>query len=169
MKDGKNIIIGVLLISLMIMAVGYATFAQTLNIEGNATIAGEWDVEIIGIDKSYTGTATDSEGKPSATATVATFDTLLYAPGDSATYTIKVKNLGNITASLNDIELLPQGEDGSEAIKYEIVSAPEKGSVLNANEEATVVIKVTYDSNVTENPTVKSKTFSGVIEYVQAK
>lgn len=166
MKNEKNILIGILLVAIMVMSVGYAAFASTLTINGTATISGSWDVEITGIESSFVGTATNASA-PTYTKTTTTFDTTLMAPGDSATYTITVKNKGNIAAKLNAITLTPQS-DGSDAIIYTVVSQPNASDVLAAGESTTVVIKVEYDSSVTEVPDVTTKTISGTLEYVQS-
>lgn len=174
MKDKKNILICALLLTIMVMAVGYAAFRQTLNIDGTATIAGEWQVEITGVTPSVTGTAqdmaydeTDNPNGTRFTATTATFDAKLMKPGDSITYTITVKNNGSIDAKLSTITLTPQA-DGSDAIIYEVVSQPAADSVLAAGESTTVQIRITYDADTEEIPEVTTKTFTGVLEYVQA-
>lgn len=167
MKDKKNILIGALLFAVVAMSVGYAAFATTLNINGTATIAGEWDVEITGITSAFTGSAEDKTA-PTFTATTATFDAKLVAPGDTATYTVTVENKGSIDASLDSITLTPQ-QDGSEAIIYTVKSQPNKSDVLAAGDTTTVVIEAKYDPTVTTVPEVKTKTFTGVLEYVQAK
>lgn len=166
MKDKKNILIGALLFTIVVMAVGYAAFAQTLTINGNAKISGEWDVEITGITSSKVGTA--DAGTPTFTAATATFDASLAKPGDSVTYTVTVENKGNIDAKLSDITLSPQATpDGSDAILYTIESQPSKGDVLAAGDTTTVEIKATYDPTSTSIPSVKTRTFTGTLEYVQ--
>lgn len=174
MKDKKNVLICALLLTIMVMAVGYAAFSQSLNINGTATIAGEWQVEIIGVTPSVTGTAqdmaydeTDNPNGTRFTATTATFDAKLMKPGDSITYTITVKNNGSIDAKLSTITLTPQA-DGSSAIIYEIVSQPAVDSVLAVGGTHEVEVKVTYDEDVEEVPETTTKTFTGVLEYVQA-
>lgn len=178
MKDKKNILIGALLFTIIVMAVGYAAFAQTLNINGSATIGGEWQVEIVGIESEVSGTA--DAGTPTHTTTTATFDATLMKPGDSATYTITVQNKGTIDAKLDSITLTPQtttaeGGEGSDAIIYEIIDQPNASDVLKgksdaipAGETTTVTVKATYDPETTEIPTVKTRTFTGTLEYVQA-
>ena len=54
MKDGRNIIIAALLVAVLTMSIGYAAFATTLNINGNAEITGTWDVKITGIEATKT-------------------------------------------------------------------------------------------------------------------
>ena len=154
MKDKKNILIGALVFVIAMMAVGYAAFATTLNINGTATIAGEWDVEITDITPAFAGTASD---KTPASFTATT-----------ATYTITVQNKGSIDAKLNTITLTPQA-DGSDAIIYTVKSQPSANDVLKAGDSTTVVIEAKYDEAVNSVPEVKTKTFTGVLEYVQAK
>lgn len=81
MKYANTIIIGSLLIILLVMSVGYAAFATQLQLNGTATIQGEWDVEITKIEATnIVGTA--EAGTPANTKTTATFDATLKAPGD---------------------------------------------------------------------------------------
>ena len=167
MKDKKNVLICALLLTIMVMAVGYAAFRQTLTIDGTATIAGEWQVEITGITSELEGTAKNKTDTPTFTTTTATFDVELVKPGDSATYTITVTNNGSIDAKLNSITLTPQ-EDGSSAITYEVVKEPAKDSVLAVDGTHEVIIKVTYDEDTEEIPEVTTKKITGVLEYVQA-
>lgn len=172
MKDKKNILIGALLFAIVIMSVGYAAFATQFQINGSATIGGDWDVEIVSITPQITGTAVD-EPASSFTATTATFSAKLMKPGDSITYTITVKNKGTIDAKLSSITLTPQttvsaSGEGSDAILYDIVSQPAADSELAAGESVDIVVKVTYDANVTTVPEVTTRAFTGVFEYVQA-
>jgi hypothetical protein len=172
MKDKKNILIGALVFAIVVMAIGYAAFATTLNINGSATIAGSWDVEITGIEPSIEGTASEDPAS-SFTASTATFAAKLMKPGDSITYTITIENKGTIDAKLNSITLTPEtakaeGGTGSDAIIYEIVSQPALDSALASGDSTTVVVKVTYDADSTEVPAETTRTFTGVIEYVQA-
>lgn len=172
MNDKKNILIGVLLLTIVIMSVGYAAFATTLNINGSAQIAGDWDVSITGITPETTGTASEDPAS-SFTATTATFNAKLMKPGDSITYTITIENKGSIEAKLNSITLTPQattadGGAGSEAILYEILSQPALDSTLASGAKTEVKVKVTYDPNATSVPTATTRSFTGVIEYIQA-
>lgn len=166
MKDKKNILIGALLFAVVAMSVGYAAFTANLKINGTATIAGDWAVEITGITSEFTGTASDKTA-PSFTATTATFDAQLMAPGDTATYTVTVENKGTIDAKLSSITLTPQA-DGSDAIIYTVKSQPNANDELASGETTTVVIEAKYDPSVTTVPETKTKTFTGVLEYVQA-
>lgn len=162
-KDGKNIAIASLLVLVLFMSIGYAAFAQTLNLNSTATISGKWDIEITNISATST-TGTAEAGTPSFTATQATFDPTLYKPGDSVTYTITVRNKGNIDASFQSMKLT-ETAGGSPAILY---TNTEPGASLTPGSETTFTVTATYDANYTEIPSITTKTITGTIEYVQA-
>ena len=89
----KNIIIGALLAAVAIMAVGYAALAQTLKINGTASITSTWNVAITGISSGVaTGTATNGS-EPSFTGTSATFNVNLVKPGDKWYMKLLLKTL----------------------------------------------------------------------------
>lgn len=163
MKDGRNIIIGALLIAVITMAVGYSAFATQLTINGNAEIVGDWNVEITNIEAT-TVTGEAAPGNPTHTTTSATFDADLKQPGDSVVYTITVENNGTIDATLDNYSMTPQA-DGSPAILYTYTNP---ATDLAAGGETTFTVTVTYDSTVTEVPTNTTKTIQGLVEYKQA-
>lgn len=180
MKNGKNIMIAALLIAVVALAIGYAAFATTLTINGHAVIDSNWDVEIISITPSYSGTAvetTNSPTTPKFTATTATFDTTLKAPGDYATYTVKVKNKGTITAKLNSVSpdataLATLNAAAPAVIKYSITSQPALNSTLAPSAEVDFVFKVEFDENATAEQVAAltapiEKSLTATIEYVQ--
>lgn len=63
-SKGRNVVIGTLLAAVAIMAVGYAALAQTLTINGTATINSTWDIKI-----SKAELVTESTTAPTASAT----------------------------------------------------------------------------------------------------
>ena len=113
-RKNKNILIGGLLAVVFVMAVGYAVFSTTLNINGSATISSEWNVafDTSVTSGSKTGTATCGTvtySNNNATATIS--NTTLVKPTDKCTYTLKVQNLGNLAASVSaaSISTCPTG------------------------------------------------------------
>ena len=180
MKDAKNIMIAALLIAVVALAVGYAAFATTLTVNGHAVVDANWQVEIISITPSYTGTAVETVNSPVTpkfTATTATFDATLHAPGDKATYTVVVKNKGSIKAKLNAItpssaDLATLNAAAPAVVTYAMTSAPALNSVLNPNDEATFVFEVTFDPNTTVEQFAAltgtiEKSLTATMEYVQ--
>ena len=180
MKNTKNIMIAALLIAVVALAVGYAAFATTLTINGHAVVDANWQVEIISITPEYTGTAVETTNNPVTpkyTATTATFDATLKAPGDKATYTVVVKNKGSIKAKLNAItpssaDLATLNAAAPAIVKYAITSAPALNSVLNPNDTASFVFEVSFDSNTTAEQFAAltgtiEKSLTATMEYVQ--
>ncbi len=163
MKSKKNIIIGSILIIILLMAVAYSAFATQLNINGIAEIVGEWNVKITNVETQYVSEGCDA-GEPQFTNVSATFDAKLVKPGDYITYLITIKNEGTIDATLNKITFTPDQENGSPAIIY---TNTEPSQNIEAGNETTFTVTVKYDKDVTEVPSVKTKTITGIIEYVQ--
>lgn len=158
-----NVIVIALLLLICAMAVGYAAFATQLTINGNAEIiSGQWNVQITKIEAtSINGTAV--AGTPTHTTTTATFNAQLVKPGDSVTYTVTVENKGTIAAVLDSATFTPQ-ENGSPAIIY---TTTDPAQELAAGGTTTFTVTATFDPSVTAEPEVKTKSITGVIEYVQ--
>ncbi len=173
MKDSKNLVIGMLCAVICVMAVAYAAFSTTLNINGTATIDSNWCVQIKEEELSCTPTPVDG-GKPGSVTATATRDSGVLAtvtmkftqPGDKAVCTIHFENCGDLDAKLNSINVTGEDEEGP--IKF-TVAKPSVNDVLEASgdEQHTVTITGTYDSTTTSQPTSLSKTVKVVAEYVQ--
>ena len=106
----KNALIGALLAVVLVMAVGYAAFAQQLTINGTSTITSNWDVHMTD------GTTIPVAGVTGATAPTGTlnvaagglkadFTASLVSPGDTVTFTVPIVNKGTIDAVLDTITL----------------------------------------------------------------
>ena len=162
MKDGRNIIIAALLVAVLVMSVGYSAFATQLEINGNATISGEWLIEITNISAVTTGLA--DAGDYSHTQTTATFDADLKQPGDQVVYTITVKNSGNIDAELDQMIMTPDSNP-SPAISY---TYTQPGRTLAAGRTTTFTVTVKYDEGIEEVPDNTSEKITGSVNYVQA-
>ncbi len=165
-RDRRNILIGVLLVAIVIMSVGYAAFATTFTIGGTATIPNNWNVAITNISVTDTqGNATSTTS--TYTATTATFAANLTAPGDSIEYTITVTNSGTVDARLKQLVPVITGDAG--AIKYELVNAPETDSILKAGEVITLKIRAEYDSNYEGivDPDANTRAITLTLDYVQ--
>jgi hypothetical protein len=112
-RNGQTIVIAVLAVAILFMSVGFAAFAQTLNINGEVKVeptkwSVHWDtssyaksansVDIIGSDLS-TGS------QPTFTNDTVTFGAKLAKPGDFAEFTIDAVNDGDFDAILNKVTL----------------------------------------------------------------
>ncbi len=163
MKSRTNIVIGSLIIIILLMSFAYSTFATQLTINGTAEIIGEWNVKITDVTAQYVSEGCDA-GETQFTNTSVTFNAKLFKPGDYITYSIMIENSGNINATLDNINFTDDGVNGSSAIIYKY---SEPHPILTAGEQTCILVQVIYDENVTEMPSIKTKTITGIIEYVQ--
>ncbi len=143
------------------MAVGCSMFATQISLDGDTKIIGEWDVRITNIEVQSASEGCNP-GTPNFTNTSATFDAKLEKPGDSIIYVVTIENDGTIDATLGMV-IFKEGNGPSE-IKYETTEIKHE---LNAGEKTSFLVKVEYDLNTTETPSVKTKTLIGIIEYIQ--
>ena len=138
------------------MAIGYSLFATDFTIEGNAEITGEWDVRITNIKATQVPEGC-SAGTPTFTENYISFSAKLNKPGDEIIYEVTIENLGTIDAKLQTILF-------TEEINY---TTSELKQELNAGESTTFNIMVTYVKDTESIPSVKTKTLTGLIQYVQ--
>ena len=151
MKKQSILIIGV--ISFVIaMAVGYAIFSETLDVNGTASAQGTFDVEFTSI------------GEPTCIGLTSTCDTASLAnisndkntlnitvnklefPGSYVIIPITITNKGTIPAVLKSIE--EQNLRADTSIKVSYVGLEEsQGKRLSQNETQTFQIKVMWDEN----------------------
>lgn len=163
MRSRTSILTGFLVIVILLMAVAYSTFAIQLTINGTAEIIGEWNVEITQIEVQDVSKGCDA-GDPQFTNSSATFSAKLLKPGDYITYLIMIQNNGNIDATLNSINFSDNGANDSPAIIYDYTDPL---TSLPAGAQTCVLVHVRYDENATEVPEIKTKTTTGIVEYVQ--
>ena len=164
-QNKKKILLrlSIFLFLILIMAVGYASFATQLRLSGSAEIIGAWDVRITNIEVVQASEGTNP-GTPSFTNTSATFNAQLVKPKDEIIYRVTIQNLGSINAKLENVVFQTDEKTGSSAILYQTTSFANK---LKAGEKTSFDIIVTYDENSKIPPTTKTKTITGIIEYVQ--
>ena len=130
-RNTQTIIIAVLAVAVLFMSVGFATFAQTLNIQGNVQVeptrwSVHWDtssyqkasgsVDIL--DGSLTANST-----PTLTNTDVTFGAKLSKPGDYAEFTINAINDGDFDAQLTAITLTSLTTEQSKYLEYTVTYA----------------------------------------------
>ena len=111
MKKKNMIIIGVIAL-ILVVAVGYALFSDTLTINGSATAKGDFNMTMTcqpGLDTSIASAEdlimNEDNGYENDQCSVdnktMTFSTDLKYPGAQRTFTVKMKNEGSIDAYLN--------------------------------------------------------------------
>ncbi len=160
----KNIIIIVMLIlSLLIMAIGYATFATEFDLIGNVEIIGDWNVAITKIEPIFVSEGCDAS-TVSFTDTEASFEAKLLKPGDHITYEVTIENKGTINAELTDSLFESDLSNSASEISY---TYTDPAKILNAGDSTTFNVDVLYNADTTEVPSIKTKKIVGYFEYDQ--
>ena len=163
-KQRNYIIIGLCAI-LVIMGVGYAAFQSQLKITGTSNIASNFLVKITSITpNSIVGTALDKPEITTYNDTSATFGVSLKSPGDSITYDITIENKGTIDAVLKTIT---KTDTNNSAILFE-TSGVNENDELKVGETATMKVKVTYNPEITSQPTDLDSTLNIELDYEQS-
>ena len=159
----NNIVITFLIAIVCIMAISYAAFSTTLNINGTANIDSNWDIKITDvITKNIVGDATKAF-EPVVSDTSATFKTNLVSPDDSMTYTVTVTNNGTVDAKVGSIEMT---ESQNPAIVFS-TSGINENDLLKAGESQKYDVTIAYNSNITSQPSELSGTLTVKLNYVQ--
>ena len=165
-NKGRNVVIGALLAAVAIMAVGYAALAQTLTINGTATITSTWNVAITGISSGVaTGTATNGS-EPSFTGTSATFNVNLVKPGDKMVYEITVKNSGTLNAKLTGLTVNPS-DTADTGIYYKVTGVEQGTTTLDASRTNTITVEVGWNASDTTTPSAKTQALTVNLTYTQ--
>ena len=160
----KNWMIVGLCLIVLFMAVGYASFSQSLTINGTAVVESTWDIKITDITVvGFTGSATNAEGPQVTNNTTAIFKTNLVSPSDSMTYEVTVANDGSIPARLNKLTVT---DENNPAILFEITGISEN-DVLGEHSNTTFTVKVSYNKDVTSQPADIDSTLNVTLDYVQ--
>ncbi len=162
MKRRKIIVIIVFALAIFLMAVGYSAFATQLTLNGTAEITGEWNVKITNIEIKEMSKGCQSLNT-NYTNTTASFNAQLLKPGDHILYVITIENAGTINAVLDSAKFISE-ENSSPAITY---NTTEPAKFLEAKQTTTFTVEVVYNKDTTEIPEIKTKTLTGIIEYVQ--
>ena len=157
-KNNNNIIIA-LIVLLFGISIGYASFAETLNIVGTANANGKFSIEF------KSSKITDSKGiniLESSAKISENKDTLvinikdMQYPGSGATVSCVVQNTGTVPAKLTGVKFT--GNDDSD-ISITYSENFEIGQTLNVNESKTLkfVVKWNIDSTLQEPKAINFK------------
>lgn len=177
-KSVQSLAIIALSVALVIMSIGYATYTQNLEINGQATFtASKWDVHF--------DTATFQE----TTETVATtkevgntsisYEVTLQKPGDKYQFNVNAKNFGTIDAVMNKVTMTGLTEAQKKYIVYTVsyngteYTETTEGLTESLAAKAThpVVVKVEYKlpANATELPAEDTTVnLTATFDYVDA-
>ena len=187
----KNALIGALLAVVFVMAVGYAAFAQTLTINGTASIDSTWDVHfdgsktegagVIDVEAGLAGATAPNGGRISYTDTnhKANLSATLNQPGDKVTYTLTILNTGSIDAALHKPVLTVEGATAGTGtltqskgnIQFTVQGLEEGTSLPKTSGSTTVQVIAEYIDSAggdTTSGTVQSATATITIDAYQA-
>ena len=163
---GRNLVIGVLLAAVAIMAVGYAALAQTLQINGTATISSNWDVAITDITEGTPTGSAANRTEATHTGTTATFDVTLNQPGDTMTYVVTVHNGGTLNARLTGLTVTPE-ESEAEGIYFDVTGVEQNVTTLDAGEDNQITVVVGWRQTGTDMPAELSQNLTVSLTYEQ--
>ena len=152
-KDGQIVAIAALAIAIVFMSVGFAVFAQNLNINGTATVEKAiWDIHFD--DSTFATTSESVAVTPTfdSASTTLSWTATLKKPGDYAEFTVDAKNYGTFDAKLKSITLSSLTAEQAKYLKYYVsygggtYSATVTGlsKALAANGSETVKVKLEY-------------------------
>ena len=162
MERSKKTVMIVLCAAIFLMAVGFAAFSTTLTIDGTANVSSDWNVVFTDIEVvSKTDGATSKSAE--ASGTTATFDVGLINPGDNIVYVITVENQGTLDAIIENITATASDNP---AIDFAI-SNIKIGDTLAKQTSTTFNVTISYDKDVTSQPSKISSALTVGITYVQ--
>lgn len=165
-RKNSNHLILILIVLLVGISVGYASFADTLNIVGTANANGKFSVEFTSskiVDSKginiLESNASISESKDTLTINIKD----MQYPGSGATISCVIKNTGTIPAKLTGVTF--SGNDDSD-ISVTFAEDLKVGQTLNVNESRTLkfVVKWNIDSTLSDP---KAINFTATLNYEQ--
>ena len=168
----KSLVLILLVVAIVGMSVAYALLSTTLTITGNTSLsAASWDIYFSNISANANGGATYTLPTLSDT-TLSDYEVVLTAPGDEVTFTFNIVNDGTIDAKITSlVKGTPScsGVTGSTTgttdgplvcnnITYSLEyantgSAVSINDTINAGEEVTLALTLSYNANATSLPT----------------
>lgn len=175
-KSKRNYVIIALVVILLALAIGYASFSSILTVNGTATGTGQWDVKFTSAKFLDSAGAVDTghgdQPTISAEGDTITAEVKLAYPGDGVILEAVVTNSGNVPAKLEDFKVTGGDEDlvitqssiatneklsadgGTCTAQFAIVWSPESEKTELGEKTFTITYTYTQDTtNVTLNPT----------------
>lgn len=160
-KNYQVAIIGVLAFAVLFMAVGFAAYTQTLNINGVATVGtNKWSVHFKdGSLQEVAGSVTSENLTLDTASTTANFKVKLNRPGDYYAFSVDVINDGTFDAILNNITMTQLTAAEAKYLKFTVsydgtVYSSSANNVLDAlnyntgNNTKNLIVRVEYRDDV---------------------
>ena len=178
-KNKRNYIIVALIVVLLLLAVGYASFTQTLNITGTATASATWNVHFTSASTSKSGDG--HSATISADEKTINFTSTLAYPGDAEKITAVIKNDSSmgikltgftVTDGTNTVASVPLGTETSsnEDILIDYVTLNTSTEKIAAGGSCTYEFVVRWNKESTTVPTAGSpisKSYTITFDYEQ--
>lgn len=141
MKKKRNLLVGLLVMAIMFVGIGYAALSSTLGLKGTLTytpdFAIEWKADSVEVDgASVTSTIADVEEVSTLSFTVDTSD---WTAGDAHTITAVIENNSNYDATNITVSAVSQTTDTVYTISVADIAD------IAADGEGTVTITITLD------------------------
>ena len=144
-NNKKRFYIFALVFMMFFMGIGYSIFSKSMNISVNARPTSRWDIHFDTITPATTGKAISKNIVKSNNSLSASFVVDLYEAGDSAEYTIKVVNDGNIPAKLDDVII---DSDDNNYVTMSTTAQNDINSVLDAGGEYSFKVNISVNDDV---------------------
>jgi hypothetical protein len=178
-KNKRNYIIVALIVVLLLLAVGYASFTQTLNITGTATASATWNVHFTSASTSKSGTG--HSATISADEKTINFTSTLAYPGDAEKITAVITNDSSmgikltgftVTDGTNTVASVPLGTEtaANEDILIDYVTLNTSTEKIAAGGSCTYEFVVRWNKESTTVPTAGSpisKSYTITFDYEQ--
>lgn len=132
-KNGQLIIIGVLAVAILFMSVGFAAYAQNLNIDGSVTVSAvKWSVHWVSNSLQVQADSVELTTS-SVTDDQVSFSATLTKPGDKVHFKVTAINDGDFDAILNQITMTALTAAQQEYLTYTIKYAGNTYTATTAN------------------------------------
>lgn len=174
-KSKKTNVLAILIVLLLVLAVAYAAFNQTLTISGTATAQGSWDIhfENASITTKDGNSAVIGKTEGATVNDKLTVVAKLSHPGDKATVSVDIANDGSVDAKLTKFLVEGEGftQEGNvytnDVIKV-TVPAMTTGEVLASEGTKTFTFDIEWDSNKTDTSVAQEAEFTITFDYEQS-
>ncbi len=163
-RKNRRVVIGVLLILLLMVSVGYAAFQTRLTIRGTSRITSNWDVRITNVTTGVATGDAENVSTPTWTDLTAYMEANLYDKGAAMDYDVTISNRGTFDAKLDNIITTPSS---NEAVIITF-SGYTKGEMLPKGQDKVIHVKIQYNPNYNGTAEV-SGTSIVEFQYVQGE
>ena len=175
-KSKKTNVLAILIVFLLVLAVAYAAFNQTLTITGTATAQGSWDIhfENESITTKTGNSVTIGKTEGSTVNDKLTVAAKLDYPGDKSTVSVDIANDGSVDAKLTAFTVTGDGftQSGNvytnEVIKVTVPAIAENEVLAATSGKKTFTFDIEWDSTKTDTSVSKQAEFTITFDYVQA-